>query len=180
MGQAAGATAVIGSTGSGSGLVAKNYVAWQSLADVDPVSTSPIVMTFDALGHEGTACATLNADTKTIDVSVTGIFVVSFLGKFQWTGQALAVLDYLEAHLAFTCADANALANVPAPGFWVDQRAFDQANSGAGYFQLTTPPLALASGDSFQLSIAATVTPAASVAPTVPEGQSTIAIERLA
>jgi hypothetical protein len=182
MGQAAGASAVIGAVASsgGGGLLPKNYVSWQTSGSTILTDSDPVVPALEALDHEGTACATLGGDSKTISIVKTGIFVVTLQAQASWTGAALAVLDYLEASLTFTTADGDALAGQPPTGAWVDQRAFDQSNAASAYFQLTTPPLALAAADSFLARVAATVTPAATVAPTFGTGQLVVAIEQLA
>lgn len=138
------------STGGG-GVTPSNWlaVAPRGLTPLTAVAqTVPLVNN----ASEGTAYAELNGDGQTIDVLETGIYVVlAVLKALVSAAVGGAPLNYVAHGLVFTTADTGSLGETfPVNGNpWGGIFAVDQSQALGAQDAITTPPMALAAGDSF-------------------------------
>ena len=135
----------------GGGLTAKNYLALTCNGVPDLSEVQPVAMNANA--SEGGPFADLNADTVTVDILATGIYVVTAVLVAECTeAVAASPLNFVSSALAFTTADVDSLAATFSVNgnAWGATAAIDQSQTEQIQLPFTTPPLALAAGDSFQ------------------------------
>lgn len=163
----------------GGGVAPSNYLAvansGQDLAE--GLTTLAMEANFD----EGTTGAELNADTITVDVTETGIFVVTTNLYVAVTGMAAAPTIDVTSVLAFTTADEGSLAELFAVNgnLWGPTALVDQSRNGVAQLPFTTPPMQLAAGDSFQWEAGLGANPAAGATLAAPGFWSGLCIVRL-
>lgn len=135
----------------GGGVAPSNYLALVPTG-LTPLTDVAQTLALGANSSEGVAAAELNGDGHTVDVLTTGIYVVlAVLHAVVSAAVGGAALNYVAHGLVFTTADGNSLASVfPVNGNpWGNVFAIDQSQALGAQDAITTPPMALAQGDSF-------------------------------
>jgi hypothetical protein len=162
----AGSDVGIGSSGSGGGgVTASNYLAVVNTSLQALTTAAVVVGGLEAYEAEGGTYLAISGDTNSLKVLTAGIYVINIAVEYGWGAQALGVTNYFESEILFTTADGNSLA---ASGNWIDIRTYNETQTVSGMTaNLTTPPVALAVNDTFQVKAKTLVAPTAGTSPQV-------------
>jgi hypothetical protein len=163
----AGSDVGIGSSASGGGgVTASNYLAVVNTSLQALTTTAAVVGGLEAYEGEGGTYLAISGDTNSLKVLTAGIYVVNIAVDYGWGAQALGVTNYFYSEILFTTADGNSLA---INGNWIDTRTYNETQTPVTQVQgnLTTPPMALAVNDTFQVKAKTLIAPTAGTSPQV-------------